>query len=219
MDIRQILLARTIQFFKIGSPGYLPEIAQKIKERYEFVVSPRSEDLLSQSPDATKAAEFKHGRVKNIEGRSVIIQQLAVFPDGIVADTTTSTEDSDLFISDLYTWAQGELSADVKLGHRRYISNLEFQTTNPLEIYAPIFGSIGNAVTKLLSDYGLDVAPYQFSKLTLNIDEIGAVPPQPAAFQLERRAKVAFKENMWFSQAPLKTKDHIKVLQDLEKVQ
>jgi len=221
MDIRQVLLARAIQFFRIGSPGYLPEIAQKIKDRYEFVVSPKNEDLLPPSPEAAgqpKGAEFRHGRMKNAEGRAVIIQQLSVFQDGLVADTTTSTEDSDLFLRDLTEWSESEISARVILGRRLYVSHLEFQTAVPLEIYAPSFGSVGNEVTALLHGYGLEAAPYQFSVVTLNIDHIGTVPPQPAPFHLERRANVPFKDNMWFSQAPLKTKDHIKVLYNLEKV-
>jgi hypothetical protein len=226
MDIRQVLLARTIQFFRIiGSSGYLPEIVQKTKNRYEFVVAPRNEDILPQSPkapdqpkptDQPKGVEFKHGRLKNTEGRAVIIQQFSMFADGIVVDTTTSTEDSDLFVSDFVSWVQIEFSLELKLGRKLYISQLEIQAAAPLEIYSPTFKRVGKTVTELIHNYGLDVAPYQFSIVTLNFDQIGAVPPYPIPFQIERRINVPYKENMWFSQAPLRTKDHIKVLHELE---
>lgn len=218
MEIRQILLARTIQLFR-GTLGYLPELAQKISGRYEFVVVPKNEEVLSQPPEepAQKGAEFKHGRLTNLPGRrGLIIQQLTIFRDGFVADTTTSTDDSDLFLNDLVNWARTDISLDLKLGSKLYLSQLEIQAAGTLEKYVSPLASLGSSVSELMNGYGLEFGPYQLSDVTLNPDPIGTAPPPPTAFQLQRRLNVPYKDNMWFSQAPLKTSDHIKVLQDLE---
>jgi hypothetical protein len=41
---------------------------------------------------------------------------------------------------------------------------------------------------------------------------------KPAPFRLERRAGLGFDTNLYVSQAPLRTADHIKLLEQLEKL-
>ncbi len=219
MDVRQILLARAIQTFRVlGTTGYLPEIAQKINDRYEFVSRPKNEELLPPAEDAgqLKGAEFKHGRVRRTDGRVVIVHQLTLFNDGVVVDTTTSTDDSDLILDDLAHWAKSEIRDLTLLRPRLYVSQLEIQAAFAVENYAPAFGSLGQRISTFLTDYGSDISPYQVSAVTLNFDQIGKVPPHPGFFQIERRLNAPFKDNMWFAQAPLKTNDHIALLDDLE---
>jgi hypothetical protein len=219
MDVRQVLLARAIQMFRVlGTTGYLPEIAQKINDRYEFVSRPKNEELLPPAEDAgqPKGAEFKHGRIRRADGRVVIVHLLTLFNDGVVVDTTTSTDDSDFILDDLTHWAKSEIRDLTPLKPRLYVSHLEIQAAVPAENYAPAFGSLGPKISTFLIDYGSDISTYQVSAITLNFDQIGKVPPHPGVFHMERRLNAPFKDNMWFAQAPLKTNDHIALLHELE---
>ncbi len=105
MDVRQIMLARVLQMTHTtpGNAEYYPDLIPKIKERYQFVISPKNEDLLPSDPP--KGAEFKIGKL-DIEGRTIVVNVLSVFSDGIVIDTTTSTDDADAVLSDLIDWAK-----------------------------------------------------------------------------------------------------------------
>jgi len=218
MEVTQVLLARVIQAVKpLGAAVYLPEIASKLKAKYEFVTAPKErefEELVS--PDATKGAEFRHGRLI-IEGRAIVVQQLVVFNDGVIVDTTTSTDDSDLFLTDLLRWARELLPHAEPSGPKLYLSNLEIRMRFPLDNYAPTFGPMGNKIRAMLNGYGIEAPRYEVSEVTLSFDQIGRLGPQPGTFNLDRRANVPYEENIWFAQAPLKTADHINLLLDLEK--
>lgn len=218
MEVMQVLLARAIQAVKpLGAAVYLPEIASKLKAKYEFVTAPKErefEELVSS--DATKGAEFRHGRLIT-EGRAIVVQQLMVFNDGVIVDTTTSTDASDLFLMDLLKWARELLPHAEPLGPRLYLSNLEIHMRFPLENYLPTFGPIGDKIGALLNGYGIEAPRYEVSEVTLSFDQIGRLGPQPGTFNLERRANVPYDKDIWFTQAPLKTADHIKLLSDLEK--
>jgi hypothetical protein len=39
----------------------------------------------------------------------------------------------------------------------------------------------------------------------------------PGYFSIERRAEVPFRDNKYFSSAPLPTQDHVAILQEIEK--
>jgi hypothetical protein len=215
MEVTQVLLARVLQMVKpIGAGVYLPEIARKLKAKYEFVAAPKDEELISSDP--SKGAEFKHGRM-SVGDRSIIIQQLTVFNDGVVVDTTTSTDDSDQFLTDLIRWAREMIPGAEPIGPRFYISNLEVRMEFPLEKYAPTFSPIGDKIGAMLNAYGIEAPRYEVSEVTLLFDQIGRPAPQPISFNLDRRANVPYDRNVWFAQAPLKTADHINLLLDLEK--
>jgi len=217
MEVTQVLLARVVQAVKpLGAAVYLPEIASKLKTKYEFVTAPKERELEELvSSDATKGAEFRHGRLI-AGGRAVIVQELTVFNDGVIVDTTTSTDDSDLFLTGLLEWAREVL--DVKtVGPRIYVSSLEIRMDVTLEKYVPTFGPIGDKIGALLNGYGIEAPRYEVSEVTLSFDQFGRLAPQPGTFNLERRANVPYDKDIWFTQAPLKTADHIELLSDLEK--
>ena len=216
MEVRQIMLARVLQMThtSLGKAEYYPDLILKIKERYHFAVVPKNEDLVPSDPP--KGAEFKIGKLE-VKGRTIVINVFSVFSDGLVVDTTTSTDDADLFLSDLTEWAKETAPNISPRGPRYYLSQIEVQTTASLEDYLPALKPIGQKIAKLLHSYEIEVPPYQVSTLALHFDQLGKIEPQPGAFSLERRANVAYPENVWFAQAPLMTSDHIALLKDLDR--
>ncbi len=225
MEVRQVLLARTIRLFGTNlTIGYLPDMVKKIVDRYEFVVSPKKDELflVQQQPSGqAKTFEFKHGRLRKPDGRALVIQQLSMFNGGVAVDTTTSTEDSDVVLQDLIvllqpdTQSQPEVQSQLKRATKLYFSQVEIEASPSIENLVPSSLSLGVSITSLLQNYGSDVARYQLMDLTFNPDPIG-VNPSPAPFQLQRRLGVPYKNNIWFSQAPLTTPDHLNVLRKLE---
>ncbi len=216
MEIRNVLLARALQVIKSnsGTIGYFPEIVQEIKNRYGFLGVPSDEALVPS--DTPKGVEFKHGRLITSDGRKIIIDRLTLFSDGAVADATSSTDDMDLVLDDLASWARSALPKLAVFGPRFYVSNLEIKMT-ALEEYAPAFRPIGNRITSLLSSYSIDAVPrYEVATVNLYFDPVGKQQPYPGAFSIDRRQSVPYEDNIWFSQAPLKTADHATILQELE---
>jgi hypothetical protein len=215
MDVRQIMLARVLQITRTtpGKAEYYPDLISKIKDRYQFVIVPKNEYLVPSDPP--KGAEFKIGRL-DVDGRTIVINVLTVFSDGLVVDTATSTDDADLFLTDLIEWAKEAAPNINPKGPRYYLNQMEIQTSASLENYLPPLKPIGQKISKILRSYRIEAPSYQASTVGLHFDQIGKPEPQPGAFTLERRANVAYAENVWFVQAPLKTADHVALLRELE---
>jgi hypothetical protein len=216
MKVRQILLARALQMTQtpLGKAEYYPDLIPAIKERYQFAIAPKNEDLVPSDPP--KGAEFKIGKLK-VRGHTIVINVLTVFSDGVVVDTTTSTDDADLFLSDLTHWAKEAIPNIIPKGPRYYVNQMEIQTVGSLENYLSPLKPVGERIAQLLGGYEIEVPSYQVSALALHFDQTGKMAPQPGAFSLERRVNVAYVENVWFTQAPLRTADHIALLKDIEK--
>jgi hypothetical protein len=215
MEVRQIILARVLQITHTtpGEAAYYPDLIPKIKQRYQFAVIPKVEDLVPADPP--KGAEFKIGKLE-VHGRTIVVNVLTVFADGVVVDTSTSTDDADTFMSDLIEWAKEEAPQIKPKGPRFYVSQMEIKTSASLENYLPPLKSIGEKISKLLNGYKIEAPAYQVSTLGLHFDESGKPVPHAGAFSLERRANVPYADNVWFVQAPVKTADHVALLKDLE---
>jgi len=215
MEIRSVVLARSLQRTRslTGIVGYLPELVQKIKVRYGFLAAPRDEDLLPSDPP--RGAVFQHGRLIT-EGRLIVVDRFTVFNDGLVADSSSSTDDADLFLDDLISWAEKELPKAEVFGPRYYLSQIEIQMNTSLERFAPHFIPIGEKLTSLLNMYGLSVSRYEVTAIQLNFDQTGKQAPQPGVFFIDRRLNMPYNDNVWFAQAPLKTADHVALLKEID---
>lgn len=214
MKLRQILLARVLQATQteVGSAIFYPDLIAKIQERYKFTTVPTSESLVSQ--DSPNGAEFKLGKL-DLQKREIVVNAFAIFSDGLVADTTTSTDDADAFLSDLIKWAEKVVPNIKPKGPRYYLSQIEVQSGSFLEDYLGVVSKIGNKISGALSRYDIIAPEYQLHSLALHFDQSGKPVPQPGAFTIERRANVSYEQNVWFAQAPLKTSDHLLFLDEL----
>ncbi len=216
MKLRQILLARVLQVTQtdVGSAIYYPDLVKKIQERYKFTTVPTPESLVSQ--DSPNGAEFKLGKL-DMQEREIVVNAFTVFNDGLVVDAITSTDDAEVFLSDLFKWAEKAVPNIKPKGQRYYLSQIEVQSTSSLEEYLGVACCIGKKISKALLQYGIVAPEYQLQSLGLHFDQIGKPVPQPGAFTIERRANVSYEQNVWFAQAPLKTSDHLLFLDELEK--
>jgi hypothetical protein len=214
MELRQVVLARVLQLTRnLGAASYLPDLVAKIQEKYQFVLGPKIQDLVPGDP--SKGIEFKHGKL-TLFGRTVVIHQLSVFNDGIAVDTLTSTDDGEAFINDLTIWAEKEMPNVPAMGPRFFVSQLEVRTSNSFNRYRSAFYALGEAIRTTLKAYGIETPAYEVSAINLYFDQVGKMPPQPGVFYIDRKVGIPYGENVWLSQAPMRTNDHLKLLTEMD---
>ena len=179
--------------------------------------------------DATKGITFGHGKFKvrtteSAEGRvseEIVIDSFQAFNDGVVVNTRAFVEDADLFLDDLIAWTTKSFGFNILDDppiQRTYASSIEVTFQGSL---APLFNKIGilnKRITTALTSYGKVPQSYEVSGFSLHCDTTKLLPPNPAAFTFERRVQHSYTSNLYFSSAPLKTTDHLKVLEELEKL-
>jgi hypothetical protein len=215
MKLRKVLLARVIRLFtSTGTVGYLPDIVKQIQERYQFITAPEPQTLL---PTAQRGAEFQHGKLQRPDGSVAVVDKLTLFNDGLVIDTTSSTNIASEFLDDLIEWARQELPNTELKDVPLFLSQLEVNISINWATTLPTAVTIGIAIRDHLDAYGLKVTTPVPVSLT-----IGAEPPsgvgglQPSTFTIERRANIPYRDNIYYSQAPLQTQDHIRLLELIE---
>jgi hypothetical protein len=210
MDVLKIFQGRVVQIAKAPTHvGWAPDLIKDIGARYEFTVIPKPEDLWRA--DHNKA-EFKHGRL----GTNIV--DFTLFHDGFVVDSATSTDDAELFLDDLMQWFKTRVPTLERSEKPFYLSQLEVSVK--LGRFGELLDSIGNQVFQQLVKYELfGVRPYALSTFQLAQDPLGKTGgPNLSPFSIERRLNVPYASNIFFAQAPLRTNDHIFLLQTLEGV-
>lgn len=178
-----------------------------LKHAYQFTKVPTSlMDL-----DDTKALYYSGGQYR-IQKESIDVE-LRIYGDGVVGDTRSSTEDTDLFLSDMLASAAKEFSLPYKaeiVRKKLYVSEITVRTGKSLATLNP---KLATFATKLALVIGGQPAP--------ELASIGFWPdilPNPSAsvFRFERKFGAEFSDNRYYTRAPLQTSKHIELLEALE---
>jgi hypothetical protein len=189
---------------------YLPEAVAKLIQRYSFVKYPTAEDLLKD------IHPFGMGKFNDIQ-----IDEMKIYPDGVIASSRSDSDLVDSFLRDLFDWAQKEfgfVQGITAKPERHYESYLIVKSKCDLALAQKPRHDITEDFNKLWrkkyfdeaylpAGFALDCDPHNFSGRR-----------KPMAFDLARRIGVPFEENVFFSTAPLTTKDHLALLSRLEDV-
>jgi len=221
MKFRQVQLARSIrQVATIGTGAPRADLVQRLKQTYRFMKAPEQFQEMFPTPLQVQAGQgltFQEGRFV-VGNREIGINLFQISAGVLFADTRSSTDDADLFLEDYVTAANKMLPGAVTSnGPSYYVSQVEFEMER-IPAVAPEYASAAGEIDRLLSGYGLQVPKYQFLGLHLSLDPLGVGVINPAPFTLERRMGFAFKSNIYFSQAPLRTKEHLALLEKLDSV-
>lgn len=187
---------------------YLPLLLRNFLDRYHFLKYP--ENLLATS----SKYEFAHG----IFGDGAI-DTLEVYQDGFVVGSKSNTEFLDAFAEDLLDFLSDQWDISLVKSNsvdRMYQSALVIETEK--DILRPLQSAdrLADAVQKSLSmTTGLDVefSPFGFS---LSADQAKISTMRPPVFKIERRIGIEYQFNQYFTAAPLRTKDHLALLEDWE---
>jgi hypothetical protein len=205
---RSLWIGRTEHFNPRGIYLY-PIITPLLVESYKFVRVPSAQDAL----DDSKGIVFGNGAFINRDGVSLAIT-LTIFPDALVADTRSSTKDSDDFLQEILT----RFSEELKLPHyseiikrRAYVSGLHVKTDSSLQSLNPALIEIAKYLTENNESVHFELGGIHFWP-----DQSSII--KPGNFIIERILNVPFSENSYYSAAPLQTDKHIELLDKLEQI-
>lgn len=192
-------------------------LIQPIVEKYKFLVFPTTPKDLGFDKE-TKEIKFSGGSFKKDSQHNIGIE-LTLFNDGLVADTRSSTRDSDSFLDDLLKWISGEFDLvpyEEVLRSKVYVSELWVQTDKSLNSLNPKLENFAKKITSLIEGYSHDSISYETSGVTFWTDPTVINPPNP--FRFERIIDRPFAENRYYSAAPLQTEIHLELLDELESI-
>jgi hypothetical protein len=189
-------------------------IIRPIIEKYTFVQFPAKPEEL----DLGKGIKFAGGSFQKDPHNDIAID-LTIFNDFIVADTRSSTEDSDAFLDAFLTWIATEIGLapyQEVLRSRVYLSELWVKTDKSLNILNPKLADFAKRLTSLIVGHEHHPIAFETSGIAFWTDPIIVNPPGP--FKFERAENTPFAEYRYYSAAPLQTKDHLEMLTELESI-
>ena len=189
---------------------YLPDTLMKINERYGFIKGSGIDELLSQQASPT----FEHGKFDG-----TVIRKFSVHTDGLVAESQAGTDAAEHFLDDVVNWSKEVFYAEIleiSEPYRIYDSHLVVQMSTGVNPIIETLGNITSEIEKRLSTYGLDGGGYEFSGFSLSRENVPGRGLATSAFQIERRIGKPFRNNIYFSTAPLRLGDHIGLLESIE---
>lgn len=214
MKLLAIEMSRVTVLFQATRPKgqlYRPYLAAKAAERYRFGSAPQTIAELEKPK-----IEFRHGLFEDSA-----IETFEVYNDGIVVTSRSDTDFIDAFIDDFVAWLtndHGLFIIETHTVHQMYDSSLLVETDQnvfqPFESYAEILQLIEKSL-KESSGLGVEFQNYGFT-LAADRTQISAMKPNP--FRLERKEGVEFFRHQFYSTAPLKTKQHLDILERLEQL-
>lgn len=213
MKLVSIEFSQVLQIGGFTTPSgsiYFPDIIGGLRERYGFMKMPNSIEEL----DLSKGVDFTHGKFGN-----TVIDSFKVYNDGLLAQTKSKVENAENFMEDVIAWAEekfGTQMIESDLAKRTFDSHIVVHMDIDLPgLLQPISG-LGVAINNALETYEMEAPSYITGGLMLQADTSQVVGIRPSTFTLERRAGVKFDSNLYFSCSPLKTQDHLDILEKLE---
>lgn len=206
MKLEQVLSARVVRIMEISTPDKSsfngPALARGCEERYAFLQGPR----VVADYNLETGVNFLRG---NFDGR--VIERFQVYLDGLVVEGQGTTSDMDNFLDDFAEWVERTASVkvgDIADGNRYYISSVEVSSDILIESFLNILTITGQDVAKYIRLYGHETNDFIVKGFHLGTDA-----PLPT-FTFERRENKP--SGTYFSSAPLRTVDHLHVLERLE---
>lgn len=216
MKITQVLRAETLRPVVIPGPVYLPKVLAALKERYGFVRMPTPEQALSA--DSATGIVMSHGAWDAGGGRTVLIREVKILLQAVTVDAADSTDDAELVFSDFLSWAEsfGLKVIQIDPKRRAYASHIECTLDAPLDHGFRMLDAIGSRIASFLTEYNWhdqQLPPLRVHSVGMNLEL-----PLLSDFGVARRLNIPYDQNVYFSQAPLTTRDHTAVLEEFERV-
>lgn len=185
-----------------------------IVDRYKFQIFPTKPEEL----DLSKGVKFIAGTFQKDPQHDIAVD-LTIFNDGLVADTRSSTEDSDAFLNEYLTWIATEFGLvpyQEVLRSKAYLSELWVKTDKHLNSLNPKLENFAKRLTSLIAGHQNRPIAFETTGITFWTDPVSVNPP--GAFRFERAENIPFGEHRYYSTAPLQTEKHVKLLNELETI-
>lgn len=187
-----------------------------IVTKYNFQIYPdKPIDIIEKD---VLEINFKGGNFQRDPKNNIAIN-LTIFNDGIVADTRSSTKDSDTFLDQFLNYISNEfgLSPYQEIVRSKiYVSELWVQTDKNLNALNPKLDKFVKHITSSIEGHSYHPIAYETSSIMFWTDPVVTNPPTP--FRFERIIDRPFSENRYYSSAPLQTDVHLEILEELESI-
>lgn len=215
MQLLAVALGRFVAFvelIEIDPRGHLhaPDFFAGVAKQFGFQKFPQK----FEEYDTQKGIELAHGKWDKIT-----LDKLMIFGGGLSVDTRYSTEESEKFLHELLKWAASAYDLQYRpemIKRKGYVSQLVFTTEGPLlNLLGDPVTKLSNRVTASLENAIGERIHYEPTGLWIGFDQLTR-KMTPAAFSIQRRTDAPFQENKYFSEAPLPTQTHLKLLQEFE---
>lgn len=217
MKIRSIAVSQAIRLYKADRRTedrvYIGDLVKGLAARYKFLEVPKT----LREHDIKTGVTFLHGIYK----KNIIIDKVQIFPDGVVCESKTDSENCDEFLDEALEWASKEFKfslEELENSNRIYLSTLEIESEVNINLVFTKFNEIGKSLTAFLKSYGQEVPIFEGSHIAMHCDTSKLSGIKPTLFSFERRTEHPYDSGVYFSSAPLKTADHLKILNELEKI-
>lgn len=214
MKLMGVRMARSIwlvpQYFLNPRGLFLRPASLQMKDRYQFLKGP-----FDNNTAGTQEVKYEHGGFTNKEGTVIHILSLTLHPDGLVVDTQNSTDAGDAFLEDVGSWLSEEFGvpsySDLPI-KRIYSSELNVILEKPPAFLNPKLKPFIDAVESAIGDEKTPKVGFLAFQVTTDPTKTA----RPAIFRLDREINTSLEENRYYSFAPIKTSEHIKLLESLE---
>ena len=141
---------------------------------------------------------------------------VTVFNDGVVAESWTNTNDTDLFL----TRVLQQLAKDGIIAfnpdwikHKRYATEFVVRPEAPLKPL-PNFSNLYKTLAEIV--YPNTSARFETAGLVFDVDF--SFPGRQVSFTFQRRVKAPFEENLYYSHGPFSNAQHERILDELERL-
>jgi hypothetical protein len=230
MKLVHAKLARSIWLFDIRDMNpkgkdILGDLVAWIKDAYHFTVAPNPDNPEPNAAPPTTTASpkaegipgltFQKGSFQAEEEIYVAINNLTIYDDGIVIDAASSTEDADKFAADLLKSATEEfaLSYDPETIRRRlYLSELIVRSDMNLGSLNPVLADFSEQISH--PHFGLSGTPFTVQGISFWSDTDGNAKQK--VIRIERQSGRSLSEKRYFSDAPMQTQHHYRLLAEFE---
>jgi hypothetical protein len=209
MQLIGIESSRIIFLTQVHRPSgqlYFPDAVAKLVERYSFIKKP--------GPELVLPATFSIGKFRDAQ-----ITEFSVYNDGIIVSSGSDTDLLDAFIEDLFSWCAqefGVIQIATAKPEKFYESSVIVKSETDLPAALNPQNDVAAALAKAMKAAKIAVTP-QLSGFILDFDpSVFAGKRKPFRVVVDRRIGLPYSENVFYSQAPFRTADHLSVLQSFE---
>jgi hypothetical protein len=155
-----------------------------------------------------------------VEGKAgkTTIEKFVIWDSLLVVETRSSTADSKHILEEMLLWGAEKFGLNYQPGMIKrfaYVSDITFHSDAPL-LGSPSLNRLAATVSGELTAILQESTQYHPMTLTLGHDPL-LRKYGVASLTIARRAEAKFSENKYFSEAPLPTDLHLRLLKEYEK--
>ena len=215
MTIETVLSAKSLWFMDMRGlnprgRNLYPLIGPLLKQWYGFTEPTEF--------DENKGIQYRGGEFSP-SGQNTDITGIAVtlYSNGLVAETCTTTADTDLWLGSALEHLAKEriiVYRPEMVKRKQYATELVVRPRQPLKPLET-FSALYRLLVELIYPQYADNVHFETAGFVFDVDH--TFPHRQVSFTFQRRAGVAWEENLYYSHGPFSNEQHQLVLDKLEK--